>query len=67
MKAVGAGVSEEKEEAETGSASQKRKSWPAWRVVVTDFVIVVLGVGVANVRFWVKQTLMIETEQMRLN
>jgi hypothetical protein len=25
----------------------KPKSWPAWRVVLTDFVIVVLGVGVA--------------------
>jgi hypothetical protein len=25
----------------------KPKTWPAWRVVLTDFVIVVLGVGVA--------------------
>ncbi len=28
-------------------AGLKRKSWPAWRVVLTDFAIVVLGVGVA--------------------
>jgi len=25
----------------------KSKSWPAWRIMLTDFVIVVLGVGVA--------------------
>lgn len=28
-------------------AALKRKSWPAWRVMFADFVIVVLGVGVA--------------------
>src|SRR3569833_2526081 len=27
--------------------THKPKSWPAWRVVLTDFVIVALGVGVA--------------------
>lgn len=40
-------MSEEKKEAESGPAEHKRKSWPAWRVVLTDFIIVVLGVGVA--------------------
>jgi hypothetical protein len=44
---VGAGVSEENEGAATGPGGHKRKSWPAWRVVLADFVIVVLGVGVA--------------------
>jgi len=43
----GGGVSEEKEEAESGPRGHKRKSWPHWRIVLTDFVIVVLGVGVA--------------------
>ncbi|HET7085436.1 MAG TPA: hypothetical protein VFI23_11745 [Rhizomicrobium sp.] len=40
-------MSEVKEEAESGPAGNKHKSWPAWRVILTDFVIVVLGVGVA--------------------
>jgi len=40
-------VSEEKKEAESGPAGHAPKSWPNWRIVLTDFVIVVLGVGVA--------------------
>jgi hypothetical protein len=40
-------VSKENEGAATGPAGDKGKSWPAWRVVLADFVIVVLGVGVA--------------------
>jgi len=43
----GGWVSEEKGEAESGPTGHKCESWPAWRVVLTDFVIVVLGVGVA--------------------
>ena len=40
-------MSEEQENTEASPEGHKRKSWPAWRFVLTDFVIVVLGVGVA--------------------
>jgi hypothetical protein len=47
MRLLGAEVSEKDDGATIGPAGHKRKSWPAWRVVLTDFVIVVVGVGVA--------------------
>ena len=43
---------------EEGSMNiQKPEAWPAWRVVLTDFAIVVLGVGVALAAQQVAETL----------